>query len=88
MPRDYPVGVTLCNQGDLATHVFILLAGWVKILSTTQDGHEIVLALRGDGDIVGEIGGEIDQRERHDSVHQQGTGVDRAVRQVSVIPRR
>lgn len=62
MPRDYVVGVTLCNQGDLATHVFILLAGWVKILSTTQDGHEIVLALRGDGDIVGEIGGEIGQR--------------------------
>ncbi|MFZ0189323.1 MAG: Crp/Fnr family transcriptional regulator [Streptosporangiaceae bacterium] len=62
VPRDYLVGVTLCNQGDLATHVFILLAGWVKILSTTQDGHEIVLALRGDGDIVGEIGGEIGQR--------------------------
>jgi len=62
VPRDYPVGATLCNQGDLATHVFILLAGWVKILSTTQDGHEIVLALRGDGDIVGEIGGEIGQR--------------------------
>jgi CRP/FNR family transcriptional regulator, cyclic AMP receptor protein len=62
VPRDYLVGATLCNQGDLATHVFILLAGWVKILSTTQDGHEIVLALRGDGDIVGEIGGEIGQR--------------------------
>jgi CRP/FNR family transcriptional regulator, cyclic AMP receptor protein len=60
--RDYLVGTTLCNQGDLATHVFILLAGWVKILSTTEDGHEIMLALRGDGDIVGEIGGEIGQR--------------------------
>ena len=62
LPRDYLVGATLCNQGDLATHVFILLAGWVKILSTTKDGHEIVLALRGDGDIVGEIGGEIGHR--------------------------
>ena len=38
--------------------MFILLTGWVKVLSTTTDGHEIVLALRGDGDIVGEIAGE------------------------------
>ena len=38
--------------------MFILLAGWVKILSATKDGHEIVLALRGDGDIVGEIAAE------------------------------
>ncbi len=62
LPRDYPVGAPLCHEGDLATNVFILLAGWVKILSTTRDGHEIVLALRGDSDIVGEIGGETGHR--------------------------
>ena len=55
LPRDYPPGDTLCLEGDPATHVFVLLSGWVKILSATSDGHEIVLALRGDGDIVGEI---------------------------------
>ena len=60
--RDYPVGATLCHEGDQATHVFILLAGWVKILSVTNDGHEIVLALRGDGEMVGEIGGETGRR--------------------------
>ena len=60
--REYPVDKTLCNQGDPAAQVFILLAGWVKILSTTRDGHEIVLALRGDGDIVGEVGDEFGQR--------------------------
>jgi CRP/FNR family transcriptional regulator, cyclic AMP receptor protein len=54
-PRDYAPGATLCLEGDPAAHVFVLMAGWVKILSTTHDGHEIVLALRGDGDIVGEI---------------------------------
>ena len=58
LPRDYTAGTTLCNEGDLATHLFILLAGWVKIFSTTKDGHEIVLALRGDKDIVGETAGE------------------------------
>jgi CRP-like cAMP-binding protein len=62
LSRDYPVGAPLCQEGDLAANVFILLAGWVKILSATRDGHEIVLALRGDGDIVGEIGGETGHR--------------------------
>jgi len=38
--------------------VFILLAGWVKILSATKDGHAILLNLRGAGDIVGEVAGE------------------------------
>jgi CRP-like cAMP-binding protein len=55
LSRDYQADATLCNEGDLATNVFILVSGWVKILSTTKDGHEIVLALRGDGDIVGEV---------------------------------
>jgi len=57
LPRDYPAGATICLEGDPATHVFILVAGWVKILSSTNDGHEMVLALRGDGDLVGEIAG-------------------------------
>jgi CRP/FNR family cyclic AMP-dependent transcriptional regulator len=56
--RDYSPGTTICHEGDPATHVFILLTGWVKILSTTADGHELVLALRGDGETVGEIAGE------------------------------
>ncbi len=58
MHKDYPVGATMCIEGDPNTHVFILLAGWVKVFSATKDGHEIVLALRGDGDIVGESAGE------------------------------
>ena len=58
LTRDYPAAATMCLEGDLATHVFILLAGWVKILSTTKDGHQILLALRGDGNIVGDIAGE------------------------------
>jgi len=58
VPRDYRAGENLCLEGDPASHVFILLAGWVKILATTADGHRLVLALRGAGDIVGEIAGE------------------------------
>lgn len=62
MRRDYTPSATICLEGDPATHVFVLLAGWVKILSMTKDGQQIVLALRGDGDIVGEIGGETGSR--------------------------
>lgn len=58
LPRDYPPRATLCLEGDPNMHVFILLAGWVKIFSTTKEGQEIVLALRGDGDFVGETAGE------------------------------
>ena len=53
----FPSGAVMCVEGEPATHVFVLMTGWVKILSTTSDGREIVLALRGDGDIVGEIAG-------------------------------
>ena len=54
----FPPGAALCVEGDPATHVFVLMVGWVKILAVTSEGHEMVLALRGDGDIVGELAGE------------------------------
>jgi CRP/FNR family transcriptional regulator, cyclic AMP receptor protein len=56
--KEYPPGATLCVEGDPATHVFILLDGWVKILSAAEDGREPALALRGAGDIVGEVAGQ------------------------------
>ena len=57
LPRIYPPGATMCVEGDPATHVFVLVGGQVKILSATNDGQRLMLALRGDGDIVGEIAG-------------------------------
>jgi CRP/FNR family transcriptional regulator, cyclic AMP receptor protein len=57
LPRIYPPGATMCTEGDPATFVFVLVEGQVKILSATNDGQRLMLALRGDGDIVGEIAG-------------------------------
>jgi CRP/FNR family transcriptional regulator, cyclic AMP receptor protein len=54
----YRPGTALSVEGDPATHVFVLLEGWVKILSVTEDGHQSILALRRAGDIVGETAGE------------------------------
>ncbi len=59
LTRDFPPGVTMCHEGDPATHLYVLVAGWVKILSVTADGQERVLALRGNGDVVGELAGEM-----------------------------
>jgi CRP/FNR family transcriptional regulator, cyclic AMP receptor protein len=56
--KKYPSGATMCVEGEPATHLFILMSGWVKVLSVTQGGQETVLALRGDGDIVGEAAGD------------------------------
>ena len=54
----YPPGGVMCVEGDPATHVFVLVEGWVKIVGVTSDGHELTLALRGRGDTVGEVAGE------------------------------
>ena len=53
-----PPKATMCVEGEPATHLFVLLVGWVKVLSVTRDGQEVVLALRGPGDIIGELAGE------------------------------
>ena len=54
----YLPGTVMCVEGDPATHVFVLVDGWVKIVGVTSDGHELTLALRGRGDTVGEVAGE------------------------------
>jgi len=55
----YSPGAVMFVEGDPATHVFVLIDGWVKIVGVTSDGHELTLALRGRGDTVGEMAGEI-----------------------------
>jgi CRP-like cAMP-binding protein len=44
----------LCYQGDESDHVLIIQKGWTKVTSTTEDGHDVVLAVRGPGDLIGE----------------------------------
>ena len=58
LTMDFSPGAILCNEGDPATHLYVLMDGWVKIFSVTSHGQELVLALRGHGDIVGELAGE------------------------------
>lgn len=57
--RLFPAGIALCMEGEPTTHVFILLSGWVKVITVTRDGREILEAVRGEGDVIGEIAGQV-----------------------------
>jgi CRP/FNR family transcriptional regulator, cyclic AMP receptor protein len=57
--RLFPAAAVLCTEGEPTTHVFILLSGWVKVITVTRDGREVVEALRGPGDVIGELAGQV-----------------------------
>lgn len=54
-PKTNPSGATLLRQGESATHVLALTKGRVKIIRIGPDGAVMVLAVRGPGEILGEI---------------------------------
>jgi CRP-like cAMP-binding protein len=49
-------GDRLCSEGDPSSAAWILRAGFVKLTKLSEAGREIVLELRGPGDILGEMG--------------------------------
>ncbi|PPK63231.1 Crp/Fnr family transcriptional regulator [Actinokineospora auranticolor] len=53
--RSYAANEVLMHEGDPTDHVHILLAGWVRVSTLTDDGTEILFALRGPGDVIGEL---------------------------------
>jgi CRP-like cAMP-binding protein len=53
--RDYRPGRWIVNQGDPSDNVFVILRGRVKVTIDTADGREIVLAVDGPGDLLGEF---------------------------------
>ena len=53
--RRYDKGEVLMHQGDPGSHVLALTVGRVKITRVDPDGNELVLAIRGPGELVGEM---------------------------------
>jgi CRP/FNR family transcriptional regulator, cyclic AMP receptor protein len=53
--RVYGANVTLVHEGDDAGPVIVLLRGHVKIVKIADGGREAIVALCGEGDIVGEL---------------------------------
>jgi CRP-like cAMP-binding protein len=53
--RRFRRGQALFTEGDRAERVFLIEQGCVMVSCTSPDGREIVLGLRGSGDIIGEM---------------------------------
>lgn len=53
--RSFHHGETLFHEGDPSRHVVVVLSGYVKVSSSSEGGIESLLAIRGVGEIVGEL---------------------------------
>ena len=54
-PVRFRRGQALFTQGDRAERVFVIERGSVMLVSTARNGREIVLGLRGSGDVIGDL---------------------------------
>jgi CRP-like cAMP-binding protein len=75
--RRFDAGTTLFVEGDLGGNVMILHAGHVKVFAANRDGPGVVLAVRGPGDVLGDLSA-IDREPRSAS----GSALDAVEAQV------
>jgi CRP-like cAMP-binding protein len=53
--RTWTTGATVFREGDASDHVIIIEVGSVKVSLSSPAGKQLVLAIRGPGDLLGEI---------------------------------
>ena len=53
--RRWPAGASLFLEGEQSSTVVVVATGRVKVFQLTEDGEEIVLAVRGPGALLGEL---------------------------------
>lgn len=53
--RSYRKGAVLLVEGESSDRVAVLVGGRVKVFVSTDDGREVVLSMRGPGDLIGEL---------------------------------
>jgi len=66
-PRGFPANAVLFHHGDPSDFAVFLVSGWVKVSTDSLNGHEALLAIRGPGDVLGELAA-IDGRPRSATV--------------------
>jgi CRP/FNR family cyclic AMP-dependent transcriptional regulator len=54
--KRHAAGEHLCLEGDPPNQIWFLLEGHVKLSKVATNGREIVLEIRGPGDVIGEMG--------------------------------
>ncbi|HWS34761.1 MAG TPA: Crp/Fnr family transcriptional regulator [Actinoplanes sp.] len=53
--RRFPGRAVLMHQGDPSRYLILITEGWVKVSAESRRGDEMLLALRGPNDILGEL---------------------------------
>jgi CRP-like cAMP-binding protein len=53
--RRWPAGASLFLEGQQSSSVVVIASGRVKVFSLTEEGEEVVLAVRGPGALLGEF---------------------------------
>jgi CRP/FNR family transcriptional regulator, cyclic AMP receptor protein len=53
--RKRPADTALMYEGDPTDHVLVLLSGWVRVYTNARDGQVVLFALRGPGDVIGDL---------------------------------
>jgi CRP-like cAMP-binding protein len=53
--RWYAKDDVLMRESDPTDHVLVLVEGWVRVSVVSSEGQEVLLALRGPGDLIGEL---------------------------------
>jgi CRP/FNR family cyclic AMP-dependent transcriptional regulator len=53
--RSFPKDAILMSQGEYDDRLLLLLSGHVKVTRAAEDGHELLLAIRDAGDLLGEL---------------------------------
>ncbi|WP_290054914.1 Crp/Fnr family transcriptional regulator [Amycolatopsis solani] len=54
-PVSYPAQQRIIRQGDAARYSLLVLHGAVKVVVDTERGRDVVIAVRGPGDLLGEM---------------------------------
>ena len=67
-PRAYARDQALMYVDQVPSEVLVLQSGWVKVSTTTRAGKTVLLALRGPGDLVGELSA-LDEEPRSRQLH-------------------
>ena len=63
----FAAGEALLREGEAGDRALILLGGRAKVTFTTRSGRSVMLAIRGPGDLIGDLSA-IDRRPRSSSV--------------------
>jgi len=64
---DIKTRAVVCHQGDPGNSLYVVLSGLLKVVTSSEDGHEVVLSMLGPGMTFGEIA-LLDGRPRSASV--------------------